>query len=139
MAHVAEADSSTAPTAHRRNSSLGRIMRFLRLPEGDFFATAGIAIYIVFVMTALLADAIRPHDPLEILFAPDGQLLANAPEALSETKRLAMESSFGGMAVDDAAYARLVSLHSAKRQTAEAAEGLASFAEKRAGRWSANA
>jgi methylglutaconyl-CoA hydratase len=67
------------------------------------------------------------------------QLLANAPDALAETKRLAMESSFGGMAVDDAAYARLVSLHSAKRQTVEAAEGLASFAEKRAGRWSAKA
>jgi methylglutaconyl-CoA hydratase len=67
------------------------------------------------------------------------QLLANAPDALAETKRLAMESSFGGMAVDDAAYARLVRLHSAKRQTAEAAEGLASFAEKRAGRWSATA
>ena len=63
------------------------------------------------------------------------QLLANAPDALAETKRLAMESSFGGMAVDDAAYARLVKMHSAKRQTAEAAEGLASFAEKRAGRW----
>ena len=63
------------------------------------------------------------------------QLLANAPDALAETKRLAMESSFGGMTVDDAAYARLVRLHSAKRQTAEAAEGLASFAEKRAGNW----
>ncbi|WGS20399.1 MULTISPECIES: enoyl-CoA hydratase-related protein [unclassified Bradyrhizobium] len=63
------------------------------------------------------------------------QLLANAPDALAETKQLAMESSFGGMAVDDEAYKRLVRLHSAKRQTAEAAEGLASFAEKRAGRW----
>src|ERR1700751_6141990 len=67
------------------------------------------------------------------------QLMANAPDALAETKRLAMESSFGGMAVDDAAYARLLRLHSAKRQTEEAAEGLASFAEKRAGRWSAKA
>jgi methylglutaconyl-CoA hydratase len=63
------------------------------------------------------------------------QLLANAPEALAETKRLAMESSFGGMAVDDAAYARLVKMHSAKRQTSEASEGLASFAEKRAANW----
>jgi methylglutaconyl-CoA hydratase len=63
------------------------------------------------------------------------QLLANAPHALAETKQLAMESAFGGMAVDDAAYDRLVKLHSAKRQTEEAAEGLASFAEKRAGRW----
>ena len=44
-----------------------------------------------------------------------------------------------GMAVDDAGYARLVKVHSAKRQTKEASEGLASFAEKRAGRWSAKA
>jgi methylglutaconyl-CoA hydratase len=65
------------------------------------------------------------------------QLLANAPDALAETKALALESSFGGMAVDDAAYKRLVKLHSAKRQTREAAEGLASFAEKRAGNWGA--
>jgi methylglutaconyl-CoA hydratase len=64
-----------------------------------------------------------------------GQLLANAPAALTETKALAMESSFGGMSVDDAAYARLVRMHAAKRQSAEAEEGLASFAEKRAARW----
>src|SRR3984957_8635616 len=64
------------------------------------------------------------------------QLLANAPQALTETKALAMESSFGGMDVDDEAYARLVRMHSAKRQTSEASEGLASFAEKRAARWS---
>jgi methylglutaconyl-CoA hydratase len=63
------------------------------------------------------------------------QLLANAPEALAETKRLAMERSFGGMGVEDAAFARLVKLHAAKRQTPEAAEGLASFAEKRAANW----
>src|ERR1700755_1171668 len=63
------------------------------------------------------------------------QLLANGPEAMAETKRLALESSFGGMAVDAAAYKRLVHLHSVKRQSAEAAEGLASFAEKRAGKW----
>jgi len=63
------------------------------------------------------------------------QLLANAPEAIAETKRLAMESSFGGMAVDDAAYRRLVKMHSAKRQTKEGSEGLASFAEKRAANW----
>src|SRR6195952_1920038 len=63
------------------------------------------------------------------------QLLANAPDALAETKRLAMESSFGGMSVDDKAYARLVKLHAAKRRTSEASEGLASFAEKRAADW----
>jgi methylglutaconyl-CoA hydratase len=63
------------------------------------------------------------------------QLLANGPQALADTKRLAMESSFGGMGVDDEAYARLVKMHAAKRQTAEASEGLASFAEKRAANW----
>jgi len=63
------------------------------------------------------------------------QLLANAPEALAETKRLAMESSFGGMSVDDEIYAQLVRMHAAKRQSAEASEGLASFTEKRAGNW----
>lgn len=63
------------------------------------------------------------------------QLLANGPEALAETKALALESSFGGMSVDDAAYARLVRMHAARRQTSEAAEGLASFAEKRAANW----
>jgi len=66
-------------------------------------------------------------------------LLANGPEALAETKQLAMESSFGGMSVQDEAYARLVRMHSAKRQTAEASEGLASFAEKRAANWGGKA
>src|SRR5205814_5867130 len=39
------------------------------------------------------------------------QLLANGPEALAETKQLSLESSFGGMSVDDDAYTRLVKLH----------------------------
>jgi len=65
------------------------------------------------------------------------QLLANGPQALAETKALAMESSFGGMGVDDEAYARLVKMHAAKRRTTEASEGLASFAEKRAANWAA--
>src|SRR3984893_4724874 len=63
------------------------------------------------------------------------QLLANGPEALAETKQLALESSFGGMSVDDDGYARLVRMHAARRRTAEASEGLASFAEKRAANW----
>jgi methylglutaconyl-CoA hydratase len=63
------------------------------------------------------------------------QLLANAPDALAETKALAMESAFGGMGIEDAAYERLVRMHAAKRQTGEASEGLASFAEKRAANW----
>ena len=58
---------------------------------------------------------------------------------MAETKALALESSFGGMSVDDEAYARLVRMHSARRQTKEASEGLASFAEKRAAKWGGNA
>ena len=65
------------------------------------------------------------------------QLLANGPEALAETKALAMENSFGGMSVEHESYARLVRMHAARRQTPEASEGLASFAEKRAADWQA--
>jgi methylglutaconyl-CoA hydratase len=39
------------------------------------------------------------------------------------------------MSVDDDVYARLVRMHAAKRQTREASEGLASFAEKRVADW----
>src|ERR1044072_1521206 len=65
------------------------------------------------------------------------QLLANGPAALAETKALALENSFGGMAVNDEAYARLVKMHSDRRQTSEASEGLASFGGKRAANWGA--
>lgn len=66
------------------------------------------------------------------------QLLANGPAAMAETKRLAMESSFGGMDLNDETYSRLVKMHAARRQTEEASEGLASFAEKRAANWGAD-
>ena len=83
-----------------------------------------------------LAHEVVPLDALEAAGERIVRhLLANAPDAIAETKRLAIESAFGGMAIDDAGFARLVQLHAAKRQTAEAAEGLASFAEKRAGNW----
>jgi methylglutaconyl-CoA hydratase len=61
------------------------------------------------------------------------QLLQNAPEANAQTKAVALEFAWG--AVDDAVLRRLVAQHAAKRRSAEAAEGLASFAEKRAARW----
>jgi methylglutaconyl-CoA hydratase len=37
--------------------------------------------------------------------------------------------------LDEGAFAALVDAHAAKRQSAEAVEGLASFAEKRPARW----
>jgi len=61
------------------------------------------------------------------------QLLQNAPEANAQTKTAALELAWG--AVDEAALERLVVQHAAKRRSAEATEGLASFAEKRPARW----
>ncbi len=60
-------------------------------------------------------------------------LLANAPRAIGETKALALACGFGHP--DEATFARLVDSHAAKRQSAEAAEGLASFFQKRDARW----
>ncbi len=63
-----------------------------------------------------------------------GHLLDNAPGAIAETKALTLECAEGGLS--EAAFARLVELHAKKRQSAEAAEGLKSFAEKRPACWS---
>lgn len=83
-----------------------------------------------------LVHEVVPPDELESAGAAVvDQLLANAPAALTETKLLALESAFGGKPFDDPAWNRLVRSHAAKRQTPEAAEGLASFAEKRPGHW----
>jgi len=75
--------------------------------------------------------------PLEALDATGariaGQLLENDPKAIAETKATILESAWGGF--DAATLERLVQSHAAKRRTPEAAEGLASFAEKRSARW----
>jgi methylglutaconyl-CoA hydratase len=64
------------------------------------------------------------------------QLLQNGPEAIAQTKALAIESAWSG--ADRAKFNRLIEMHSRKRQSAEAAEGLLSFAEKRAAQWKRN-
>jgi methylglutaconyl-CoA hydratase len=61
------------------------------------------------------------------------QLLQNAPVANAQTKAVALEYAWGR--ISDETFARLVAQHAAKRQSVEAAEGLASFAEKRPARW----
>jgi methylglutaconyl-CoA hydratase len=61
------------------------------------------------------------------------QLLQNGPQAMAETKSCILEFAWGG--VDGLAFDALVQSHAAKRRTAEAAEGLASFAEKRSAKW----
>jgi methylglutaconyl-CoA hydratase len=61
------------------------------------------------------------------------QILQNGPEAIAQTKAHTLESAWAHM--DDRAFSRLVESHADKRLSAEAAEGLASFAEKRAAKW----
>ncbi|MCB1509918.1 MAG: enoyl-CoA hydratase/isomerase family protein [Hyphomicrobiaceae bacterium] len=60
-------------------------------------------------------------------------LLENAPAAIAETKQLALAHAFGD--VGGGTFEALVNNHAAKRQSDEAAEGLASFAEKRPADW----
>lgn len=60
-------------------------------------------------------------------------LLANGPDAIAETKAWALRSAWSDLPAAD--FTALVDSHSAKRQSAEAKEGLASFAEKRAANW----
>ena len=62
-----------------------------------------------------------------------GHVLENAPAALAETKAHVLASTFADL--DEPAFAALVAAHAAKRRSGEAAEGLASFAQKRAARW----
>jgi methylglutaconyl-CoA hydratase len=62
-----------------------------------------------------------------------GHLLANGPDAINQTKAIAMRSAWSNL--DDATFDQLIESHAAKRQSPEAAEGLASFAQKRPARW----
>ena len=54
-----------------------RFFRALRLPINDPFAVFGLAIYAVFLLTAVFADQIAPYDPTEILYTPDYDLAAD--------------------------------------------------------------
>ncbi|HLS54615.1 MAG TPA: enoyl-CoA hydratase-related protein [Zeimonas sp.] len=60
-------------------------------------------------------------------------LLQNAPDANAQTKALAIEFAWGD--VSSQSFDRLVAQHAAKRQSAEASEGFASFRDKRAASW----
>jgi methylglutaconyl-CoA hydratase len=61
------------------------------------------------------------------------QILENGPLAMAETKALTLRYAFGD--VSGTALEELIESHAKKRQSAEAREGLASFAEKRSARW----
>jgi methylglutaconyl-CoA hydratase len=75
--------------------------------------------------------------PLDALAAAGeemvARLLENGPRAMAETKACILQSAWGGF--DRATLDRLSASHGAKRRSPEAAEGLASFADKRAANW----
>jgi methylglutaconyl-CoA hydratase len=60
-------------------------------------------------------------------------LLANGPEAIAQTKACALRSAWSNL--KDEAFTTLIESHAAQRQSDEAAEGFASFLEKRPARW----
>jgi len=62
-----------------------------------------------------------------------GHLLASGPDAVAQTKLCALRSAWAHL--DEAGFTGLIEAHSAKRQSKEAAEGLAAFLEKRPARW----
>jgi len=62
-----------------------------------------------------------------------GHLLTSGPEAIAQTKACALRSAWSNL--DDEAFTGLIESHAAKRQSEEAAEGFASFLEKRPARW----
>lgn len=61
------------------------------------------------------------------------QILENNPKAIAKTKMHILEHAWGGF--DAATLDGLIESHASARQTADAAEGLASFAEKRSAKW----
>jgi methylglutaconyl-CoA hydratase len=63
-----------------------------------------------------------------------GHVLENGPDAIAQTKTQTLKQAFADL--DPAAFGDLIERHARKRQSPEAAEGLASFAEKRTARWS---
>ena len=62
-----------------------------------------------------------------------GHVLENAPEAIAQTKALTLKAAYGD--VGEEAFTALIESHAEKRQSAEAAEGLASFSQKRSAEW----
>jgi len=75
MAAPAERLTIVAPA--RRRGARAAIGRAWRAASRDPFAIAGMTIYLVFVLVALFADRLATHDPLEILFLPNGRVAKN--------------------------------------------------------------
>jgi len=81
-----------------------------------------------------LVHTVCSRDGLE----PEGErivdaILMNGPTGVAATKRILFETQ--GLDLDDATAMKLADGHARQRQSAEAAEGLASFKEKRQASW----
>jgi methylglutaconyl-CoA hydratase len=81
-----------------------------------------------------LVHEVVPLDRLEARGAEMvAQILENSSTAMAKTKQHILESAWAGF--DKATFEALIESHASARQGAEAAEGLASFAEKRRAAW----
>jgi methylglutaconyl-CoA hydratase len=81
-----------------------------------------------------LVHEVVPVDELEAAGAHIvDAILQNGPDAIAQTKALALEFAFGRL--NEQTFDDLVERHAQKRQSGEAPEGLASFAEKRSAKW----
>lgn len=81
-----------------------------------------------------LVHEVCPTGELDAAAAPViDAILMNGPDAIADTKRIIFDVA--GLTVDDDLAADLARDHARKRGTEEAAEGLASFREKRPARW----
>jgi peptide/nickel transport system permease protein len=69
--------SAMRDVASRKPGLVARLLRSLRLPLNDPFALFGLAIYVVFVLTAVFANYLAPYDPTEILYTPSYDLAAD--------------------------------------------------------------
>lgn len=57
----------------------GALAGFLRHLLRDPYALIGVSIYLIFIAVGLSAEWLAPHDPMEILFTPEGGLAASLP------------------------------------------------------------
>src|SRR4051794_29303646 len=69
------ADVTLDAAPRSRLSVLRRIGQFM--PLRDPFAAVGLAIYVVWIVVAIFADQLATHDPTEILYGADYNLLAD--------------------------------------------------------------
>jgi peptide/nickel transport system permease protein len=67
--------AATLATPVRRGPLAGFLHHLLRDP----YALIGVSIYCIFIVVGLSAEWLAPHDPMEILFTPEGGLAASLP------------------------------------------------------------